>query len=416
MAWQDRIKEAALTTPSGLRFTFEYTDVSKEVEALGTVWEFPDFTGSYVQDTGRSGRRINQRFFISGDNYDIDAANFDQGLNERGNFTLEHPVYGRLLVGIVGAIARRDDLVTGANQAVYEVPFIETTDLLYPLPQTDPASVVLTAADEYTDAAATHYSERTNLVGAVEQASARNRYELVLAQTRTALFDALRQQLQVVQNTASAIFDSINTAIDILIGEPLTLAYQTILFINSLSQGVQGIKDRLNSYLEVALSIAGVGFEPYQAGLDSRPANDFYTDELYAMAAIVGGVRSVVNAQFETKGQALDAAEQLLETSEQVTVWRDTNYESLGEIDTGEAYQQYQEAVAVAVGYLVEISYSLKQERAIVLDGPTTILNLEAELYGTIDENLDRLIADNQLNGSEIATGLAKGRQVVYYV
>ena len=79
------------------------------------------------------------------------------------------------------------------------------------------------------------------------------------------------------------------------------------------------------------------------------------------------------------------------------------------------AYQQLQEAAALTAGFLVFISFSLKQERRLVLDRARTVIDLAAELYGSVDDPLDFFIASNRLSGSEILE-LPIGREVVYYV
>ena len=124
---------------------------------------------------------------------------------------------------------------------------------------------------------------------------------------------------------------------------------------------------------------------------------------------------SVVNNQFETKTEALEAAEAVLNQFQDVADWRDSNYDAIADIDTGEAYQKLQEAVALTAGFLVEISFTLKQERRIVLDRARTIIDLAAELYGSVDDQLDFLINSNRLTGSEILE-LPRGREIVYYV
>jgi hypothetical protein len=126
-------------------------------------------------------------------------------------------------------------------------------------------------------------------------------------------------------------------------------------------------------------------------------------------------VVSVVNNQFVTKSEALQAAEVVLTQLDDVTAWRDQNFQSLGGVDTGGSYQKLQEAVALTAGFLVEISFSLKQERRIVLDRNRTIVDLAAELYGSVDDQLDFLINSNDLSGSEILE-LPRGREIVYYV
>ena len=128
-----------------------------------------------------------------------------------------------------------------------------------------------------------------------------------------------------------------------------------------------------------------------------------------------GSVLSVVNNQFATKTEALEAAETILAQFDALTEWRDDNFTSLGEIDTGTSYQQLLEAVALTAGFLVEISFTLKQERHLILNRNRTIIDLVAELYRSIDDNLDFFITSNNLSGSEILE-LPAGREIVYYV
>jgi hypothetical protein len=121
-----------------------------------------------------------------------------------------------------------------------------------------------------------------------------------------------------------------------------------------------------------------------------------------------------VNHTFTAKPQALEAAEALLAQADALTAWQDERYGDLEQIDTGEGYQLLQETVALAVGFLVEISFSLVPERVLVLDRPRSIIDLCAELYGSVDDRLDFLISTNRLSGSDILE-LPRGRRIVYY-
>ena len=64
---------------------------------------------------------------------------------------------------------------------------------------------------------------------------------------------------------------------------------------------------------------------------------------------------------------------------------------------------------------MVDLAFSLKQEKRIVLDRAFTPIELTAELYGAVDAQLDTLIQSNQLTGSEILE-IPKGREIVYYI
>ena len=413
MPWQDRIREAAYTTPSGLRLTFLYENVTKAFDKKTSAFNFPDADGTFIQDNGRTGRRIPLRLFFTGDDYDLEVATFEEGLAERGRGKLEHPIYGRLDVVPFGTISRRDDLKTAANQAVLEVTFWETINLLFPAAQTDPASEVLAAVDEYNTAVSEQFEEVLDVDSAIEEASFKNRYRLVVDVAQSILQGVADTQDD-VRKTFDAVFDSISNGLDFLVGEPLTLAFQTTILLQTPALAKQNITARLDAYSDLISSIIDSEGAVRTAGNDSQNANDFQNDDLFVSTSVTGAIVSVVNNQFSTKPEAIAAAEVILDLASRVTVWRDANYESLAEIDTGSAYQQFQEAVALTAGFLVEISFSLRQEKRITLDRARTIIDLAAELYGEVDPQLDFLIASNELTGSEILE-LPKGREIVWF-
>ncbi len=414
MAWNDRIREAAYTSPSGERLTFGYENVSKKIDKKTTGFEFPDADGTFVQDLGHSGRKYPLRIFFWGDDYDQEADVFEAALLERGTGKLEHPVYGTVDVIPFGTITRRDDLKTGANQAVLEITLWETIGLVYPAAQADPASAVLLAVSEYNDAVAAEFEELTSLDSAVDAATFKNEYQALLASASSGMKFIADAQAD-VQKQFGSIVDSINEGLDILIAQPLTLAFQTAIMLQSPARALTSITARLDTYKNLADSIISGDGAVVTPSLDARSSNEFHTNDLYASTYVTGSVVSVVNSQFTTKTDALAAAEVILTQIEDVTNWRDKNFQSLGEVDTGASYQKLQEAVALTAGFLVEISFTLKQERRVVITRNRTIIDLVAEFYGSVDDQLDFFISSNDLSGSEILE-VPKGREIVYYV
>lgn len=414
MPWQERIKEAAYTPPSGVRFTFTYENVAKSITKKTSAFNFPDADGTYIQDLGHTGRRYPLRLFFHGDDYDTEVEAFEAALLEKGTGKLEHPIYGVINVVPFGDITRRDDLKTAANQAILEVQFWETIDLLFPSVQTDPAAEALTAVDEYNLAAAEQFDEELVLDTASETANFKSRFSAVLDATKSALNEVANVQDN-VRRQFNAIYDSINSSIDTLVSEPLTLASQTLILIQTPARALANIQARLTAYSDMASALIDGPDSVRSPGFNGVNANAFRNDDLYASTAVTGAIVSVVNNQFETKTEALEAAEVILDLADDVNNWRDANLVSLSEIDTGGAYQQLQEAVALAAGFLVQISFSLKQERRIVLDRSRSIVELVAELYGEVDAQLDFFINSNSLTGSEILE-LPKGKKIVYFI
>lgn len=415
MPWNDRIREAALKSASGeKRVVFNYEDVRKSFDKKTTAFDSPDADGTYIQDKGHTSRRYPMRVFFWGDNYDLEADEFDAILHEIGPLTLEHPIYGVINVVPFGTITQRDDLKTAANQAVIELTFWETTGFIYPSSQDDPASEVIIAIDKRNKETAEEFEAVVDLDSAVEQTTFKNSYDVLLNNTKAGL-QSVSDAQDDVKKQFDAVYDSINNSIDILISEPLTLAFQTVIMIQSPSRALTNITARLDAYNNLTNSIITGDDAVQSPGNDSTNSNKFHTDDLYASTYVSGSVVSVVNNQFVTKTEALEAAEFILTQLDNVTNWRDDNFVSLSEIDVGGSYQKLQEAVALTAGFLVQISFTLKQERNIILDRPRTIVDLVAELYGSVDDQRDFFITSNDLSGSEILE-LPRGRSIVYYI
>lgn len=414
MAWTDRLREAAYNSPSGTRQRFDYEDVGRTVDKKTTAFTFPDADGSFVQDLGHTGRQFPLRVFFWGEDYDLEADAFEGLLLEAGTGKLEHPIYGAVDVVPFGSISRRDDLKTAANQAVIEVTFWETIGLVYPTAQDDPASEVLQAVTAFNEAAAEQLEETLTVTKAVERTDFKNNYTNLLDTAKSGL-QAVADAQANVRQTFESTYASINAGIDTFIGEPLDLAFQTTVLLQAPARAAAGIEARLTAYRNLADALLSGDGAIVATGYDNRPSNLFHTRDLYASAYVTGSILSAVNNQFETKTDALNAAADILDQFDSVANWRDANYGALSEVDTGGAYQQLQEAVALTAGFLVFISFSLKQERRLVLDRARTIIDLVAELYGSIDDQLDFFIASNSLTGSEILE-LPAGREVVYYV
>jgi len=417
MPWIDRLLEAAYTSPSGERLVFYYENVSKEFDKKTTAFDPADADGTYIQDNGSTSDRFPLRIFFWGAEYDVEAEAFETALRERGTGKLDHPIYGVRDVIPFGVIKRRDDLKTAANQTILQITFRETIGLVYPIGSEDPASEVAEAVEEYNAAAAAELELGLFLKTVNAVVTFGNNVEALVGTVQSNL-QAIADFADDVQKQFNAIVDSINNGIDILVEAPLALAFQVTQMIQAPARALASIKARLSAYGDLAEAlISGNGASVGSSGgeLNMSSNNELRTTDLFVSSYVTGQIISVLNNQFVTKTEALEAADVILEQFEAVIAWRDDNFEALEVIDTGEAYQQLQEAVSITIGFLVELSFTLKQERSIVLDRPRTIIDLVGELYGTVDQELDFLITSNNLSGDEILE-LPAGKEIVYYI
>jgi len=428
--WRDRLQDGAYTSPSGTRIRFDFEEVSRETTKRGTVFEFPGVNNAYVQQNGFGSRRYPLRCFFWGKDHDRIATAFESALLEDGLGKLEHPLYGSFDVVPFGDITRREDLKNEGNQTVVEVTFWSTTGAVYPSSTSDAANEIADALDGFDVAAAQQFSDSTDLLGEINKANIKGTIRKFLRDV-----SAVTQSVADATTSVSREFRDaqrlINLGLDTLVGEPLQLALQVSNLIKAPGRALAGIESRLVAYEALATRIFGSAAGNPAGALESgsgiaqrrkRIGNDFHAADLFAMNAVSGSVLSVSNTSFSSKPQALAAADAMLAQVDAVVAWRDGGFAALGavadvgayQVDTGDAFQALQRAAALAAGFLIQQSFTLIAEKRIVLDRARTIVDLSAQLYGSVDDRLDFLIQTNDLTGSEILE-LPESTRILYY-
>lgn len=428
MAWQDRLREAAYTSPGGSRIRFDFVAVTRETTKRTTVFDFPRVPNAYVQDNGFGSRRYAMTCFFSGDNHDLDATAFEAALLERGRGRLEHPLYGTFDVVPAGDITRRDDLRDAANQTIVEVTFWTSVAAVYPAGQTDQRSEVLAALTAFRDASAQQFEDSADLSTVGAQATAQASVTKLVSDVDVELGDLFKVS-DAINEEYLAAQRAITDSLDVLIGEPLELANRIVDLVMIPARAPTPITQKLEGYASllerVITAPQALPSESFENGvvLPARRrtvANDFHISLLFAVAAHAGAIRSVVEATFQARPHAIAAAAAILDELDTVVPWMDDGFAALGDadapggIDTGATCQGLQEATVAAVGGTVEIAFTLLPERHLVLDRARTVIDLAAELYGSIDDGVARLIDTNDFSGSEILE-LERGTSVVYY-
>lgn len=445
MGWEERLREAAYTSPSGVRQTFGFEDVSKEVDRRTPAFEFAEVDGALIQDRGRGPEKFPLQCIFSGDDYDIEAKAFEALLNDTGVGKLEHPIYGVHNVVPFGAINRSDRLVSAGNQGIITLVFMETNEMVFPTADENFSSAALQTVLDFNEAEPEQFEQDLDIQDTTDQVGFEQAYDIALAAVNTVM-EPIADANAEVGSLFNSINTSITTSIGTLIDDPLTLARQTIALIQTPARSSALFSTRLDGYRNLLRGLIG-GTDDDGTGTGTPPPppepipatatftdrtfkNKFTNDILFSKTIVTGMVLSAVNNEFTTAPEALQAADDILSLFDDLTIWIDDRLEQINTraatlpssqqtnlqiVDTGQAYQQMQQAVAVTAGFLVKISFSLKQERELTLIRPRTIIDLCAEFYGEIDPQLDFFINSNNLSGDEILL-IPTGRTVKYYV
>lgn len=429
MSYEDRIVEAIYTSPSGKDFRFKYENLQKEIVKKTTAFNFPDVEGTYIQDLGKSGRRYPMRVIFWGADYDKTADEFDAAIEEKGAGRLRHPFYGEFDVVPMGTIKRRDDLVTAANQAIYDITFWETIDIVFPTSVVNVQNSIEDGLFAYEVAQSENFGDSISAETPSEQ--------LGLIDSAKAAIRKVKREMAAIANATDEIsrdfnnlFDIIDDSIDILIGTPTLLAGQLIQLSKLPARSQSSIGAKLESYRSLIDSFVSGPSNQFQPGNDSENDNSFTVNNLMASVAVTASIESTISefSVYSTRTQIIAAIERLIDSFNSYVDWSDDNRERLIQgvlptkepgtndlIDTGEGYQNLQDIFSLAAGRLTEIVFTALQERSVRLTRDRSLLDFAAEFYGEIDTELDFIIESNNLSGSEIL-GLSKGREMLYYV
>lgn len=439
MSWTDRLKEAAYTSPSGIRTVFKYENVSVSVNKRDSVREFPEFDGAFVQNFGIGATSYPLLCIFSGDDHDLEATVFLNLLAEAGAGILEHPLYGRLEnIVPLGPISRRDDLKTAANQSVFEVNFVQSAAFQFPGSIVSASDNIESSLSEFSKAQIESYGEDIKIATAREKISLIDNVKAKVGSTVRKM-RKIAATVQEVENEFNDAVDFIESNINTLVGTPLALARQIINLVQLPARAASQISATLAAYgnlLTATISDANGLFSP-SAG--NSVNNQFFNSELFARAAYSGmltAAKLTADATSEVSGQSLaeflavspqeqppfstqsdiiEAIEFLEGESRRLNEWDEANRAALDLLDTGEAAAFLTESSLGVAGFLVEISFSARQERIVILGSRRNLIELCAELYGILDNAFDFFISSNDLSGDEIYE-LPQGRRIKYYI
>lgn len=459
-SYDGRLKPAAYTSPTNKRIEFQFVTVSRETTKRTVAFEFPEINDAYVQDNGFGARRYPMLCIFSGKSHDLIATAFEAALLERGAGRLEHPMYGTFTAIPFGDVVRRNDLVGEANQSIVEVTFWTTTGVVYPTSERSARNEILDAIEGFDAASAKQFESSVDVRSTISRQNMAARIRKWLRDVRAGI-GSVAASVSTVNREFRQAQSLINDGIDTLVGTPLILARSISNLITAPARANAGIQSRLDGYHALANSIMTstvVSVTQLIPGLvvsseRLKRSNDFHSARLFVESSVIGSIVSALNNTYLTHAEAVSAADQILAQLDEVIAWRDERFESLEQVDTGDAYQQLQRAAGLIAGYLIDGSGSLSGEssqavsddpndpnaalqsgalatvpasilsggralveRRIVNDRARTVLDLCAELYGDPDADgiLDFLINTNGFTSSELIE-LPKGREVKYY-
>ena len=422
MSWKERIKEGAITTPDGIRYVFEWQDLERSFEKKTSDYQFADTEGTYVQDFGVGKVEYPIVIFFSGEDYDKTADAFFLSALKKGNSLFESPRYGQHDVVIKGS-PQKDAITSEGNQSSFSLTMTET--IIVDIPESLPLvkSAIIADQEDFLITNAEEFEAGFNVDDVGDSLSSKDRFLALVAGFKN-IFGKLTSTVEELNNEFTERSDYINNNIDTLMGQPLQLAGAIQRLIAAPARSAQSVKSRIDGYLrtydELLTDIQGDG---------TKDVKNKKTEKQLLITSILSAMAEVYlfsdtdGIGFLTKTDAVDAALNLAEQYGLGQEYLDQQQsDSLGDTlenrfsVSGSVAQGIKNITSMTAKDLIRLSFSLKQERIIILDKWYNILDLCFKLYGTTENNtLDFFLESNGLTGHEIVK-IPKNKSIVYYV
>ena len=422
MAWEDRLKNAEITTPDGRLYPFLYEDVSRDAKNKTSPYTFSDKKGAFVKNFGVGIVRFPLRMFFNGPNYDLVAKKFDVSTGLPGNCELNHPMYGVITV-VIESVRRQDNLQSAGNQAIFEVLMVETIVQDVPLSDGESRSSIFDRIADFVEDAGEVLDEAIyNVTNSDVFNFAKERWNNFLGAYRKT-FDTITNKTDELRERFDTTLLGIQGNIDLLLNKPqeLASAVSNAFRIPADSPELAQTKNRAYYGLIGDLQNAVLG-----TTVDSK--NQRLEQQTQIVGLLVGVCESNLLASedgqsFVTRTDAINAAVELLDAYRDAQEFLDNEQVSSEAADLEERFivsdlntQNLIDILKSTAGNLINLSFSLKQERIIELQKDRAFVDLCHELYGdTNPETLDFFEKTNAFADQEFIL-IPKGKEVRYYV
>ena len=422
MTWQDRLKAVVvMTSPGGNVFEPSWTGNIRSMPKKVGLFEYPKVDGTITQDLGTAGLQYPLTLLFDGADNDLEVDRFFRSCKESGLWTIVHPVRGSLRLQLLNVTENMQPVKSG-NLTVVQTEWIEPIDPAASRSLSKPqlAAQVNIQVDELNNTGLDQFVSNVVQDGAAET--------LAVESTTTNVVDIVEDKLSPLYQSIPALNAQ---ALAIIRGIQQTIV-ETTIDTTSLAGQVQNlvqlpvlatndIASRLVAYTDMIATTLGLS----PTGITSEDRNIVAVQELAVTAAIGALSQTAISGDLQTRGQAIDAINNIVQNFTDITDTLDLIQSAfLTEPIERQYFSQsasYTDAsvnIASAVAYLLVAIFDLAAEKRITLERDRTPIEITVTEYGTLgpgDENLELFVTSNKLVGDELLI-LKTGKEVIVYV
>ena len=454
--------EAKYTAPSGKEFIFFWEKQTRTTELKTGIFPFPDRDGAHVQHQGGGAISYPMTCIFNGADHVKTANDFEAALHERDIAELQHPVYGIKKVIPTGNISRDNDLINSINESQVTITFTETiTDDPVNL-EAVTADILAESFDELLEAAAVDFAANITIENISEQLQIQSSLNIqtnILNENLSNIAQGNPDFLTTIGELKSNIKTMFNNA-EKLVQNSLNVARLALNAMKLPSKITINVLEKIRGYTMLASQIQSQ-FRNDPFGINNVK-NVFASTRLVLTGAVasvaIGSALGIAqnatnNKQEENSGSggtfsagsggaggtsgggtgagsggsgsggvisrevAVSLALQVKELFSTIQNYEDEKIVKNNFVDSNAtAYLLLNQLVNNSINLIFGVALSLPMKRIIKLDSDRNVIELCAEIYGSVNNYfIDKLIVENNLSIDDLEI-IPMGREVSYYV
>ena len=413
------LPQITLTSPSGLEFTAKWAGDARSREKQLGIFKTPGVKNVKIQDLELDAWSYPLTVHFDGPDHDTNAENFVTALDEKGEWTVIHPVKGPKTLQLV-SFSEAVQPITSGNITTVTTEWLEITgdsgavsaSQLSGLAKAQNIVLQGTAADQL------------NAVAILDTADKAGKFKTAVENTVTAFdltLSAITDTVAEVQAQADSIKRGIDNVLNTTPIDVLSIAGQIQALVALPNLIVTDINAKIDTYGRFADRI----FNGSPEAASPAGINTAAVQELGLTAALGSvGVASVTSALFSRQA-VIDSIESNLTLFNTITDGLDVIQEiysdellSRSYFSQSDSYPDAAQIVGLTVAYLIKSAFNLAVEKRIVLTEPWNPVMLAMQEYdgpGELDANISLFYDSNELTG-DLCYLLPVGKEVVVYL
>jgi hypothetical protein len=426
MSWKDRLqKDIVLISPTGITFTPNWVGDPRGFSKNVAVFDPPNVPGVSFQDLDFGLTTTPLTLYFAGDDNDLEANKFFETCKAKGEWLVGHPVKGLLSMQLI-SISERIAPIESGNVTMIDTEWYEPG-----IKAIIPLSLPEKASDVIEKGALTLLESSEQFVSniSIKLNSLSSKFQKEILD----ISDYVLRHVSLLTNTlasANSAINSVRRGITQTLSESVinvqALAGQIQTLVQSPSTIPEDLITRLNVYSDmINTSFEEIIFPDDKTGAKIEDKNRANSQELFLVSAMAAESEIAVSEILTTRAQSVEVAQTLIDDFNTIVNKLDTiqghfdsNTMDLQYFNQSQSYQQLMEMIALAVAYVLDVSFELAIEKRFILKRPRTPVEIALTEYngpGDNDENVDKFIFSNNLSGENILL-LNAGTEVVVYV